>query len=83
MSSLPEMESQVSICHMIISCRRAKVQGSGSSLTAHQDFGHFYGSSYVACPDGSRTPVSHPLCKWQIDHLNPSLPYFSGFVSYT
>jgi predicted amidohydrolase len=21
-----------------------------------QDFGHFYGSSYVAAPDGSRTP---------------------------
>ncbi len=25
---------------------------------AHKDFGHFYGSSYVAAPDGSRTPVS-------------------------
>ena len=25
---------------------------------AHNDFGHFYGSSYVAAPDGSRTPVS-------------------------
>lgn len=24
--------------------------------TAHHDFGHFYGSSYVAAPDGSRTP---------------------------
>jgi beta-ureidopropionase len=23
---------------------------------AHKDFGHFYGSSYVACPDASRTP---------------------------
>lgn len=23
---------------------------------AHHDFGHFYGSSYVAGPDGSRTP---------------------------
>lgn len=23
---------------------------------AHHDFGHFYGSSYVAAPDGSRTP---------------------------
>ena len=22
-----------------------------------RDFGHFYGSSYVAAPDGSRTPV--------------------------
>lgn len=25
--------------------------------SAHKDFGHFYGSSYVACPDGSRTPA--------------------------
>lgn len=25
-------------------------------LAAHHDFGHFYGSSYVAAPDGSRTP---------------------------
>lgn len=24
--------------------------------TAHHDFGHFYGSSYVAAPDGSRSP---------------------------
>lgn len=27
-----------------------------SSFEAHQDFGYFYGSSYVAAPDGSRTP---------------------------
>lgn len=26
-------------------------------LAAAQDFGHFYGSSYVAAPDGSRTPA--------------------------
>ncbi|RCN38134.1 hypothetical protein ANCCAN_15972 [Ancylostoma caninum] len=26
--------------------------------SAHRDFGHFYGSSYIAAPDGSRTPVS-------------------------
>ncbi|KAF7481011.1 Hypothetical predicted protein [Marmota monax] len=25
-------------------------------LKAHHDFGYFYGSSYVAAPDGSRTP---------------------------
>lgn len=30
---------------------------SGDGLPAHKDFGHFYGSSYVAAPDGSRTPV--------------------------
>lgn len=26
------------------------------NFTAHHDFGHFYGSSYMAAPDGSRTP---------------------------
>lgn len=26
------------------------------TFAAHHDFGHFYGSSYVAAPDGSRTP---------------------------
>jgi len=29
---------------------------SGDGKPAHRDFGHFYGSSYVAAPDGSRTP---------------------------
>lgn len=29
---------------------------SGSGKPAHKDFGHFYGSSYFAAPDGSRTP---------------------------
>ncbi|KAK3753600.1 hypothetical protein RRG08_010019 [Elysia crispata] len=29
---------------------------SGDGRAAHKDFGHFYGSSYVAAPDGSRTP---------------------------
>ncbi|XP_059149612.1 beta-ureidopropionase-like [Physella acuta] len=29
---------------------------SGDKKPAHKDFGHFYGSSYVAGPDGSRTP---------------------------
>jgi beta-ureidopropionase len=29
---------------------------SGDGKKAHHDFGHFYGSSYVANPDGSRTP---------------------------
>jgi beta-ureidopropionase len=31
---------------------------SGNGKPAHKDFGHFYGSSYFAAPDGSRTPVS-------------------------
>ncbi|XP_014776055.1 beta-ureidopropionase [Octopus bimaculoides] len=29
---------------------------SGDHKPAHKDFGHFYGSSYIAAPDGSRTP---------------------------
>eukprot|EP00899_Mesostigma_viride_P022618 jgi/Mesvir1/3540/Mv12010-RA.2 len=29
---------------------------SGDGAPAHKDFGHFYGSSYVAAPDASRTP---------------------------
>ncbi|XP_032823648.1 beta-ureidopropionase isoform X1 [Petromyzon marinus] len=29
---------------------------SGDGKEAHCEFGHFYGSSYVAAPDGSRTP---------------------------
>jgi len=29
---------------------------SGDGRPAHTSFGHFYGSSYVAAPDGSRTP---------------------------
>ena len=29
---------------------------SGDGNGAHREFGHFYGSSYVAAPDASRTP---------------------------
>ncbi|GMH36633.1 hypothetical protein BSKO_04506 [Bryopsis sp. KO-2023] len=29
---------------------------SGDRKPAHKDFGHFYGSSYMAAPDASRTP---------------------------
>ncbi|TRZ02217.1 hypothetical protein DNTS_030442 [Danionella cerebrum] len=29
---------------------------SGDGKKAHHDFGHFYGSSYIAAPDGSRSP---------------------------
>jgi beta-ureidopropionase len=29
---------------------------SGDGASAHKDFGHFYGSSYVAAPDGGRSP---------------------------
>lgn len=30
---------------------------SGDGKPAHKSFGHFYGSSYVAAPDGSRSSV--------------------------
>ena len=29
---------------------------SGDGKAAHNDFGHFYGSSYVGAPNGARTP---------------------------
>lgn len=29
---------------------------SGDGLKAHKDFGHFYGSTYITAPDGTRTP---------------------------
>ncbi|XP_014241115.1 beta-ureidopropionase [Cimex lectularius] len=29
---------------------------SGDGKPAHEDFGHFYGSSYITAPDGTRTP---------------------------
>lgn len=29
---------------------------SGNGEAAHHDFGHFYGSSYITAPNGSRTP---------------------------
>lgn len=29
---------------------------SGDGKPAHRNFGHFYGSSYIGAPDGSRTP---------------------------
>ncbi|XP_069817295.1 beta-ureidopropionase [Dendropsophus ebraccatus] len=35
---------------------------SGDGKKAHHDFGHFYGSSYVAAPDGSRTPGLSRVC---------------------
>lgn len=39
---------------------------SADGKPAHKDFGHFYGSSYVAGPDGSRTPV-RPFLKVKFD----------------
>ena len=38
---------------------------SGDGKPSHRDFGHFYGSSYVAAPGGARTPVSgHISGEW-------------------
>ena len=34
---------------------------SADGKKAHKDFGHFYGSSYVAGPEGTRTPVIRSL----------------------
>ena len=52
MSLHQEMGNQV---HMLSVIPLALMITSPSA--AHKDFGHFYGSSYVAMPDGSRTPV--------------------------
>lgn len=35
---------------------------SGDGKKAHKKFGHFYGSSYVAAPDGRRTPGLSRVC---------------------
>ncbi|CAB4054783.1 UPB1 [Lepeophtheirus salmonis] len=34
---------------------------SGDGKEAHNDMGHFYGSSYIAGPDGTRTPMTQRL----------------------
>lgn len=34
---------------------------SGDGKPAHKEFGHFYGSSYITAPDGSRTPVRNKI----------------------
>ena len=43
---------------------------SGDGKPSHRDFGHFYGSSYVAAPGGGRTPVSTLIdfydCQWTL-----------------
>jgi len=44
---------------------------SGDGKAAHSDFGHFYGSSYFAAPDASRTPslsrTQEGLCIAEVD----------------
>ena len=51
---------------------------SADGKPAHKDFGHFYGSSYVAGPDGSRTPVDYyPICHtWKYLTLTSRLTWF-------
>lgn len=53
---------------------------SADGKPAHKDFGHFYGSSYVAAPDGSRTPVSTDVSS---NLLLRSVPVFIGIFGYT
>ncbi|KAJ8967023.1 hypothetical protein NQ314_003140, partial [Rhamnusium bicolor] len=36
---------------------------SGNGQPAHKDFGHFYGSSYVSAPNGTRSPVRTGLSR--------------------
>ena len=50
---------------------------SGDGKPAHKDFGHFYGSSYVAAPDGSRTPVSILYVCITFLCVSAKLKYFS------
>merc|ERR1711953_466244 len=57
---------------------------SADGKPAHKDFGHFYGSSYVAGPDGSRTPglsrVKDGLLVTQVDlNLNQQVTDKWGF----
>lgn len=54
---------------------------SGDGKPAHKDFGHFYGSSYVAAPDGSRTPVKTNTIMHTIATVFV-LFFFLGFISY-
>ena len=57
---------------------------SADGRPAHRDFGHFYGSSYVAAPDGSRTPVTNPkhLNNYLLGRLRAGFfDFLSGFVT--
>ena len=69
MSSHLEMENQVTIiwwCWEELVTTQVSVY-LNSQPPAHKDFGHFYGSSYVAMPDGSRTPVSVTLLQAPVE----------------
>ena len=43
---------------IVILSSREFSRGDETESTAKKELGFFYGSSYVAAPDGSRTPVS-------------------------
>lgn len=47
---------------------------SGNGKPAHKDFGHFYGSSYVASPDASRSPCTTALIAPLFHILHFALP---------
>lgn len=55
---------------------------SANGRPAHRDFGHFYGSSYVAAPDGSRTPVRRISCHIHIYHIYIHITYISFYIVY-
>lgn len=48
--------STVSSCYWQGELFQYQLQTALLTFAAHHDFGHFYGSSYVAAPDGSRSP---------------------------
>ena len=49
-----QQSAQLALCSFLQSFPNAFTSGDGKA--AHKDFGPFYGSSYVAAPDASRTP---------------------------
>lgn len=49
---------------------------SADGKPAHKDFGPFYGSSYVAAPNGARTPVCNLISGTNNQEKFPKLPIF-------
>ena len=54
---------------------------SGDGKPAHNEFGHFYGSSYVASPDGSRSAVRYSSLSDLIDSLEFPFQLTDGDVT--
>ena len=57
-------------------------RGDETETTARKELGFFYGSSYIAAPDGSRTPVSVGLFSWTCHQGPPSSPPQQSFVNF-